>query len=321
MASRASFIPRQDRADMQPSDILLRATGAAAPALARIWPRPHRGFFALEPARRHVATLIALRVGQQVASPSLADDLQTWALKRLLTDHMPDAPDGLLEALRKLLAAVEPSRIWVLLAQGGYGAKTLRHASQIDLALVEVLEALPATLRRHRIVRWLPRRANAVLAAAAARQACGDPISLAALAQRLERAASTASLFRMLIEAIGLERLAPPPVPGAPWFVPIASVAAIKSAALRFENCLRSRIPDLLSGECAYYEVLGDEPAVVEIVRDAAGLWTIGEIRGHANAPISPALHRRIREYLTRQGAAGQPRRNDLARQLAQVAW
>jgi hypothetical protein len=66
---------------------------------------------------------------------------------------------------------------------------------------------------------------------------------------------------------------------------------------------------------------VGDEAAIVEIVRDRLGLWTVGEIRGHANADVSRALFARVIAYLEGHGAtrhAKQP--SDLALALAHAA-
>lgn len=320
MASRASFEPRQDGVVAQkPTPALIAAAGSAASKLARIWPRPHQGYFALEPPRRRLAALIAQQLNE--ASPSLAEPLATWSLKRLANDYAPGAPAGLVEALRKLdpAEAISPSRVWALLAQGGEGAKTIRHAAVIDHRLLGVLEALPDALRRPRIVALLPCASHAGLASQAARMA-SKGIPMDQLADRLERARSAASLFRMLVDAIGLERLAPPPIPGADWLRPVANQEAIRAIALRFQNCLVGRIPALLAGEATYYEVLGEEPAVVEIVRDASGLWVVGEIRGHANCMVSNGLRQQICAHLAEHGA-GRGRPSTLAVRLAQAAW
>jgi hypothetical protein len=210
-----------------------------------------------------------------------------------------------------------------LLREGGEGAKALRHAERIDRALLAKLTALPAALRRPRVVALLESVQVATLVARGAKRACGliDARAMARLADRLERARSSQGLFRMLIDEIGLEQLAPPPVPGADWLRPLASTRDIDHAALRFENCLKGRIPLLLLGRAAYYEVLGEEPAIVEIVRDAHGLWVVGEVRGHANAEITLALWERIRAHLERHGARVRGARPDaLAIALAQAA-
>jgi hypothetical protein len=308
MSSRVVLAPRAARQDsFTPTDALRADAGVYAPAVARIFPRPHAAYFAAEPARRRAIRLIADR-GPVRDAADLAEPLATQSMRRLLTTYLPQAPAGLPEALRRIVGDPwEPAQfaqLFSLLREGGDGAKVLRHAQEISRELVGVLATLPDALRRPRIVACLPSPALARLAVSAAKKASerADQ-TLGRIADRLERARSTPSLFRMLIDEIGIERLAPPPIPGTDWLVPIASAQQIRSAALRFENCLEGRIPWLLAGRGAYYEALGAEPAVVEIVRDAAGLWAVGEIRGHANADVSQALLVRIRTHLETHGA------------------
>lgn len=306
-----------------PNAGLVKDAAQAAPLLARVWPRPHAQYFAMEPARRKLAQLAALRAG--ALAPALGEALSIWALRRLVAQILPEAPRGLVEALRKLAPGPFPRAdqdiLIAVLAHGGQGAKTLRHVAEITPALLAILKELPDPLRRARIVACLETARQAKLltqaAALAARRETGGVLRVAA---RLERACSRERLFRMLIEAIGLERLAPPPIPGARWFQPLASAAAIRRAALRFKNCLEDRIPMLLAGEAAYYEVIAEEPAIVEVVRLASGVWVLGEVRGHANATIHWDLHRRIQAHLQAHGAVEKPGPHPLARALAMAA-
>lgn len=328
MPALVELAPRTARADpFAPSAALAADAGALAPAVARVWPRPHAAYFAAEPARRRLACLVAARLNA-AADPrdmrALAEALETWSLKRIVQAYLPGAPAGFVEALRKLdgdFSALETRNFIDLLGEPE-AAKVLRHAQRIDRVLVLVLIALPSEFRRARILAHVTGPHTAELLARGAKRAVGrDERQLARLADRLERSRSATSLFRMLIEEIGLEQLAPPPVPGNAWFVPLASVAQIESAALRFANCLKGRIPLLLRGRAAYYEVVGKEPAVVEIVRDHTGLWVIGEVRGHANADISSDLWVRIRDHLEFHGARTRWAKPDhLAQALAHVA-
>lgn len=326
MTSRIELAPHAARADLRhmPTDALAIDAGGFANAVARIFPRPHAAYFAAEPARRRLMCLVAVRAADPHA---LAEPLSTWSLKRIAGAFMPDAPEGFVEALKRLDGADWTSERLIelveLLREGGEGAKTLRHAAAIDARLVGTLGALPPALRRPRIVAQIPAVHLAELVAKGAKRIVREQpdVDFGKLAERLERSRSTQGLFRMLIEAIGIERLAPPPIPGAPWLAPIATARAIESAALRFENCLRGRIPMLLAGNAAYYEALGGEPAVVEIVRDGAGLWVVGEVRGHANAGITDGLWAKIRKHLEVHGARVDRRRVDqLALALANAA-
>lgn len=330
MPAQVVLAPRDPRAlPHAPSAALIADAGPLAPAVARVWPRPHTAYLTAEPARRKAAAIVVARL-QTPASPAqmreLTHALETWSLKRIVSAYLPGAPAGFIEALRKLSDepwGPEDFRQLVEVLNDVGGAKVLRHAPSIDREFVRVVLNLQPPLRRTRIVANVSTAHVAGLVARGVKRACarGEDRAIRQLADRLERARSVQSLFRMLIEAIGLEQLAPPPVPGAYWLTPIATVPQIESAALRFENCLKHRIPMLLRGQAAYYEVLGEEPAVVEIVRDVQGLWAVGEIRGHANTNISQTLMARIWSHLELHGTRVRGYRPDaLAVALAQAA-
>lgn len=314
-----------DRADVsRPSAALTADAGEFAPAIARVWARPHAPYFAADRPRRRLIQIVA---GEGRAAPeALGEALAYWSARRVLERFKPDAPAGLVEALRKLegdpWTRTDYARLLDLLQAGGEGAKTLRHLAEITPALLHRLALPPSPLRRPRILAQLPTLTHASLLADGAKRIVRErgAAALPALGARLERARPPEHLFRMLIEEIGLEHLAPPPVPGVDWFVPIVSVRAIESAALRFENCLKGRIPLLLAGRAAYYEVVGEEPAVVKILRDGLGLWVVGEVRGHANRDVSQPLWARIRHHLEIHGAHVRRRPDRLAMALAQMA-
>ncbi|MGE3931261.1 MAG: hypothetical protein AB7G05_13950, partial [Hyphomonadaceae bacterium] len=245
-----------------PNAALSADAGMYAPHIARVWPRPHAPYFAAEPARRRLACLAAQ--GAPGETRALADALETWSLKRIASAYLPGAPAGLVEALRKIEGDAWTSddyrRLMALLEERG-GAKVIRHAPALTRDFVYALTLLPPPMRRSRILALAPSYFTAGLVARAAKRACGkDARAMTRLADRLERARTPAQLFRMLVDEIGLEQLAPPPIPGADWLAPIASALAIERAALKFENCLKGRIPLMLRGKAAYYEVLGDEP-------------------------------------------------------------
>lgn len=294
----------------------------AAARIARIWPSPHAAFFALDGPRGNVVRLAAHR-GDLDASAREAD---AWALRRLVDALIPDAPDGLCEALRKLgdtdVRKEDLENLFNLLV--GAGAKVIRHRRQVDAALIRLLHALPEALRRPRIIAQLEGPGAARLLAAGVRlslSAADSDGDARKLADRLERARSSQAMFRMLINAIGLHVLSPAPIPGASWFAPIDTTAKIRSAALRFRNCLESRIGWMLGGYAAYYEVIGPEPAVVEILRHPQLGWRLGEALGHANQPLSKALRQRVVDYLQSQAVVIRDQRYDaIAAQLAAAA-
>lgn len=290
--------------EFTPSAALVADAGAFAPAIARVFPRPHRAYFDAEPPRRRAAQLVAARADPR----ELSEALQYWSLRRLISEFHPDAPQGLAAALKKLdgeaWGPADYNRLLHILKAGGPGAKALQHAEIITVQMVLILDALPEPLRRARLLTHVRIVQMANLVWRATKRCCGtDAQKMTRLADRLERARSTHMLFRMLIDEIGVDQLAPPPIPGTDWLKPIATSSAIRSAALRFQNCLEGRIPWLLMGRGAYYEVIGEEPAIVEIVRDKLGMWIVGEVRGHANHAVSGELWLRIRLHLEKHGA------------------
>jgi hypothetical protein len=310
-------------ANYTPNDALLRDAGEFAPAIARALPRPHAAYFEADNGRRR---LIAYVARTAALGPEDADALATWSARRLAARYAPNAPEGFVEALKRatgVWTARDVECLIALLREGGEGQKALRHAQTVPVFLVAVLTALPAPLRRTRIVAHLPSRYLADLVARTVKHVWGrnpDAERLRRLALRLDRAASTTSLFAWLIEDVGVGRITPPPIPGTKWLRPILDVSDIERTALKFQNCLRTRAPLMLRGQGAYYEVLGQEPAVVEIVVGRGGLWRVGEIRGHANGPVSPELLAKIRAYLAQHGAQGFARPPTLALELAEAA-
>lgn len=312
-----------------PNDALQCAAGPAAARIAQLWPRPHRAYFDVEPARRHLINLLAARLPRgPAAEEAAAEALSSWSVRRVLSAYLPAAPVGLAEALRRLdgegWGPDDYARLLALLAEGGDGAKLLRHAAAITRVMLEIASLLPPAMRRPRIIALLPTVALARLfrrGMEAGFSDLADPRAAGALADRLERSGATDALFAKLLDMFPMEQFSPGPLPGADWIVPIVGPKAMRAAALRFRNCLTCRIPAALSGSAAYYEVMGAEPAVVEIVLDRRGKrWVFGEMRGHANDALSAGLLAKIQDYLAAHGAAPHGRVNTVIAELALAA-
>lgn len=305
MARSAVPRPASTAHNATPNDALMRDAPGFAPAIAALWPRPHTPYVEADRPRR---LLVCWLVRNCVLTNADAEACATWSLRRLVTTYLPDAPEGLVEALRRAEDGpwpVDPlAQLVALLQEGGDGPKTLRHAPVITKDLVQVLSGLPQALRRPRIAALLTPR-DARLVGRAVRHCWGrspDERGLRRLADRLERAPRAQTLFGWLVEELGLSRLAPPPIPATDWLQPILDIRGIERTALRFQNCLRGRIPLMLRGQAAYFEVLGPEPAVVELLV-GRGVWLVGEIRGHANVDVSAGLLQQIHGHLHKCGA------------------
>ena len=310
-------------ANHTPNDALRRDAGDLAGAVARALPRPHAAYFEADPGRRRAIALLAARAA---LGHNDAEALSSWSVRRLLAHYMPDAPDGFAEALKRaqgVWSMADYASLISLLTEGGEAAKTLRHLAEITPSAITVLEALPPALRRTKILtRLSPSAYHADLLSRTLRQTWGrnpEPERLRLLTARLERAPSPQAMFAWLVEEVGVGKITPPPIPGTDWLRPILDIRDIERTALKFRNCLRTRIPLMLRGQGAYFEVLGEEPAVVEVVVSKTR-WLVGEIRGHANDPVSPALMSQILTHLRQYGAAAHGAPPQLAFERAEAA-
>jgi hypothetical protein len=317
------------RAIFTPSDALQRAAGPFARKVALVWPRPHEPYFAADAGHRHLIHIVAGGFGEdRVTFASAAEPLGSWSVRRLLAAYLPDAPLGFAEALRRLAGddwrKQDYDQLRAFLAEGAEAAKVLRHSASITPQSLELLAALPPALRRMRIVALIAWPDLAALAARGVAWGFGPDAPagrLAQLADRLERAGSVQSLFLKLLESFPIERFATGPVPGGDWIRPIVGPKAMREAALRFRNCLALRIPAALAGAAAYYEVVGDEPAIVEIVLSRRrNAWVFGEIRGTANEPVSNGLMAVITAYLEAHQVQAPRKVNTIVQELAEVA-
>lgn len=312
-----------DRAH-RPNDRLQEAAGPFAAAIAAMWARPHTPYFEADEGRRH-AIHIVLAFARPADLADLAGPLASWAAKRLVAERFPDAPAGLAGALKRLegaWTAPDYGRLLAVLGEGGEGAKTLRHAERISPGMASTMVGLEPAFRRPRIVALLQRhgRAPQVVAEGVRRAVRQDAAKAFQLAERLDRAGTLDALAEMLIRALEKETPMKPPVPGCSWFRPLTSERELASVGVKFRNCLKYRAPYLRSGKGAYYEVIGDEPACVELLADThSGVWRFGEMAGHANAPLSEDTMVRIRAYLAAHGAAQWDAGDGLVRVLAAI--
>lgn len=319
----AANAPLRAAAIYTPNDALQRDAGSLAASVARVLPRPHAAYFESDAGRRR---LIAYLCALDLVKTGDADALATWSMRRLQATFAPNTPDGFLEALKRGEGVWTRDDLHMLigvLQHGGEGAKTLRHLSAINRMTLATLAELPDALRRVKIVRMMIAPYYAELLARTVKQAWGrtpEAARLRTLVQRLERAPSQQAAFGWLVEEVGVARITPPAIPGTDWLRPILDVRDIERTALKFQNCLRTRVPMMLRGQAAYFEVLGDEPAVVEVLVNRKFKWAVGEIRGHANDDVSAALLVKITTYLRAQCVSDVGRPSRLALELAEAA-
>jgi hypothetical protein len=308
MASIVEFAPKALRHDLAwtPNDALARAAGIYAARVAKLYERPHAAYLEGCGARRHLIHIAVMRGGVEQARPN-AEALASWSLKRAAGAALPDAPAGLIEALRRISGDLQWNEYGVLLQllAEPMAAKVLRHAEVIDARLIVVLDALPAPLRRARIVAQLPgwyeadlvKRAVAIAAARRDR-----PIAPARIAEQLERARSPQNLYAALLDATLSQETAGQALPAVDWLRPVVTAPDLRRTGLKFRNCLEGYTGRIGRGTYAAYEVLGDEPACLGLYR-SGGHWVIEQLYGVDNCPVTPELAARVMAFCQAHGA------------------
>jgi hypothetical protein len=272
-----------------PTPLLRRLAGDFAVRIGQLWPQPHTAFLTASTGQRH---LVCVALTLEVPDAAIRANLER-PVKRAIRVLLPQAPDGLVRALDRMgedaWSEADYRRLLHLLTRPET-AKVLNHAEVIDPGLVGGLAAYPVPLLKAGLarLRLKPDQAALVSEVWQAVVTRDGPEAGRALADRLSRLHSPAQIFEHLREEMNAE-VAPPPFPGTARLRPLASKAAMRDAAARFNNCLRDHIAAASDGSRAYYEWLGPPGAVVEILQDPLWGWRLDEARLHSNAIMSPA--------------------------------
>ncbi len=274
-----------------PTPLLRHISGEFADRVAAIWPAPHAEFLTASAAQRQLVWL-GLSLGVE---PLVLRRATAMPLKRAVRAVAPDGPDGLIRALGRLgETAWTAAEYEMLLFQLGQpeSAKVLRHAEQIDPALVGAVSAFPPALLRSGLTRLqLSPKQSAVAGEAWSIIRTRDGAEAATrAAERWGRIADTKALFEAVMEDL-MRPLPAAPFPDTTRLKALRSKAAMRDAAGRFNNCLRGRIRSAVEGWSAFYEWQGEPSAIVELNLDSIFGWRLDEVRLKDNA-VMPAEHR-----------------------------
>jgi hypothetical protein len=294
-----AWITRANRppATGEASPLLQHLAGEFAPRAAGLWRAPHAAFLTAPAERRHLVCL-ALALAGESALPCEPNALLELPLGKAIEAGVPGAPDGLKRALGRLgeLAWRAADYLRLLRVLGlGIEAKRVRHAAEVTPDQVRALAELPPPLLKAQVGGFGLSAAQARLLAEAhdvIRVNQGDPAAAEAV-RRWAGARTAKDLFAAVQDDLSPE-VAPAPFAGTARLRPLASKAAIREAAARFRNCLRSRIPYAVRGEAAYFEWTEPPGAVVEIWRDHVYGWRLDEARLARNASVPKPVQEAI---------------------------
>lgn len=275
--------------DAEPSPLLIHLAGAFADRIAKLWPAPHTPFLTAGANQRH---LIAIGLSRGSVEADLRG-VVAQPIKRALRTLIPGAPQGLTRAIGRLGEALWPAEDYARLLAVLHRpepAKVLAHAPAIEPALVQVLEQMPAPLvaaTRGGMGLTGPQAALVTEAFAVIERREG-PVAARRIAERWARSKSIATLVdRMRLDI--LPELPAPPFAGGPRLKPLPSKAAVVEAGRRYDNCLRYQVHRAVDGSCAFYEWVGETPAIVEVILDPMYGWRLNEVKLRANAVMPEA--------------------------------
>jgi len=92
--------------------------------------------------------------------------------------------------------------------------------------------------------------------------------------------------------------LAPAPVPGTPFIIPLTTRAELKAEGKAQQNCVASYWRRVRAREAAIYRVLSPERATLSIVPGPDGFWRRGELEAARNRKVSAATRASVDDWL-----------------------
>lgn len=287
-----------------PTPLLTHLAAQHAAGIARLWAPPHGEFINAAADRRHLICIASQALGADL-TPSLADDLLSWPLRRAIKAAAPGAPIGLARALARLGEVAWPAEDYAglleLLALS-QTARVLRHAKSITLDQVRAMAGLIEPLRRAGLggaglggdqVQLL----NEVYEAMARRDGA------AAADEAARRWAAGGSLADVFARARACLRRQPrpDPLPPSPRLRYLATLDAITDAGGRYNNCLKT-LDYAGDADVLFYEWLGEPGATLELMDDRLFGWRLNEARRAGNVEISREQRREITATLRALG-------------------
>ena len=295
--------------------LLCFLAGAEAETIARIWPKPHAGFFALPAARRHAAALFLTGLAADV--PSGDAELRTWVTHardaELGRRLMGNAAPGLMKLLARIgevfWERADYARLLILFAEP-MATRVLRHMPHLTREAMAPIAVLPAPLRAPGIINALP----CIHAAEDLARAFDLAVSIRGetkarnIAARWTRAKDAEKLFAMAIDDLAPDVFRPPePVPELPVpFERVATRKTLEATAIAFRNCLRDFTGDIANGRMAIFIWHGEPEAAVALNWDAAG-WRLAEAEAAGNEALEEAPLREIIRMVELEGGRPGP--------------
>ncbi|MCL1629493.1 hypothetical protein M3N55_12200 [Roseibaca sp. V10] len=290
--------------------LLSHLAGPLTPRVLRVFGHEHAPLYILtDPARRQVWNACLAAEYPEGDMAYLRRNFLMERSKHLLEDAFGSVPDGFQGLLRRAgETGHDPNYYTFWHDHLTHFPEDFAYVSgrlEICADLTEALMKLPAPLRRLRIYKCFKNMRDLTDFVTAMTAVHGGTPSDEIWDDIREQLYAGQSPLKILLKIVDAVPCPPPFITGDDRFRHLGSVKALKSAGLKFHNCLRSAfmIKDVIRGPSQCYEFLaGDEPCMVGLTTDGPFGCRLDDIRGLKNKCVSDKTQKIVEQALAEHG-------------------
>ena len=292
-------------------DTLLRhLAGPLLPRVYRVFGDEHAPLYILtDPARRQVWNACLAAEYPEGNMTFLRQNFLMERSKHLLEDAYGSVPDGFQGLLRRAGETGHDPDYYTFwhdhLTHFPEDFAYISGRLEICGDLTKSLLKLPAPLRRLRVYKCFQNMRDMTDFVTAMTAVHGGTPSDYIWDDIREKLYAGQSPLKMLQKHVDAVACPPPFITGDARFRHLSTVKDMKSAGLKFHNCLRSAfmIKDVMRGPSQCYEFLGaDEPCMVGLTTDGPFGCRLDDIRGLKNKNVSDKTQKLVEQALAEHG-------------------
>ena len=287
------------------SDLLDRYGGAAKTLrkLCRTNPSLQGALLTAKPELRHAIAIAVLADGSRDAE-ALASAISSGSSKELLKRSGALAQRVKPGMLRRLSATTLDLKTYEVFAQmmesPRFARQVIHHSARLTRRDLTELSRLPPNLRDLRLLRFKDFHCVAANLSGLLRLlllACSDTTEASLHTSILK---TEASEIEDWAQAYLLEHADLPAMEfmESDFLRPIRTTGELRACGLEFQNCLATKVREILQGRTQFGIYQDKARAIVELRRWLPTGWYVHRIWGFENGPVPPALEQRARAHL-----------------------
>lgn len=275
------------------------------------WPGIAGEFLRFGPERRQViATLLATIRAPSDASDAIhiAEFVSRAGHKEILAKAFGTVPNGMRGALARSGSEPHPRSFYRMLfhllssPEKVRIASVIRQLERIDPLRLRIAQRLPTDICTARLVGILesPRRASDV--AKLMHLFSGNGIDRKALAEAVRRVSSPRQFSDLWNRWSQKLSFPDHPVSASDRYTPVRTGAELRRLALRYRNCARRYLTQIMEGETAFAEFVYSGRRGVILLARTNDDWTMDAVFGIDNEMPDPELRSAAMKYLASEG-------------------